>query len=298
MKTKRARAAAGVLGLVTAAVAGFTAIVATVPATPVAGEPIPGVVIVSAPPETTTVTVTVTPTEQQVPQPEQPQPQVPEPTDQPQSDRTTGASPDSNSGAGSDPVGASAAAAVDVINDYWTRTFQGWNGTWTAPQLWHGDGFYDSSSSATGPSCGEPAPAMNAFYCGSSSTGFVAWDRQLLEAGNSKFGDTFTYLVLAHEYGHAVQQRLSEGGADSAVSVKAELQADCMAGATLSDAVDHGTLELDSSKSEQLVESLQALGDNHPWQGEGDHGSSAQRVSSFKTGFSGGIDRCLAGSRT
>ncbi len=325
MRNSRTRPATIAVGFLTAMVAGATALVAVaMPTTMVGGEAGPAVAIVQAntPPATTTVTVTVpAPNDSSVGDEtgsstgdQQPDPQTApaDPGDTADQGDTDGAGDTADQGDTNDQgdtpgagVDADTADAVTVIESYWTTTFKKWDIDWVGPKLWHGDGFYDSSSTAQAPTCGEPAPAMNAFFCGAdsntgaqSNTGFVAWDRQLLNAGYKAFGDKFVYLVLAHEWGHVAQARLTDAGAGDTVVAQQELQADCMAGATLAGAVDTGALELDSADTDELVDSLQAMGDNHRWAGEGDHGSSAQRVSWFQEGFDGGLQQCLGSNRT
>ena len=313
MRSRRTRPATVAVGLLTAAVASATALVAVaLPTTMVGGQAGPAVAIVQAntPPATTTVTVTVpAPNDTSVGDDtgsstgdRQPGPQsVPD-----GGGETAGAGEPAGGGAATGKgVDADTADAVAVIENYWTTTFKKWDLDWVGPTLWNGNGFYDSSSHAKEPTCGEPAPAMNAFFCAvdsktgaQSSTGFVAWDRQLLNAGYKAFGNKFVYLVLAHEWGHVAQARLTDAGAGYTVVAQQELQADCLAGATLAGAVDTGALALDSTDTEELVDSLQAMGDNHRWAGEGDHGSSAQRVSWFQEGFRGGLQKCLGSSRT
>ncbi len=55
----------------------------------------------------------------------------------------------------------------------------------------------------------------------------MAWDSEdLLPELQSKFGDFVIPIVLAHEWGHAVQERSNF----TARTVTKELQADCFAG--------------------------------------------------------------------
>ena len=67
----------------------------------------------------------------------------------------------------------------------------------------------------------------NAFYC--SAGDFVAWDEQtLLPKLRDQFGDFAVALVLAHEWGHAIQARTDTR---LNATVYLEMQADCFAGA-------------------------------------------------------------------
>jgi predicted metalloprotease len=190
------------------------------------------------------------------------------------------------------------AAAVAVTEGFWNDTFKGWDVVWHGPSLWAGNGFYDSAKRdrataewwTEGPECGERAPEGNAFFC---TSGEVAWDRPLMEAGYTGLGRSFVYVVVAHEWGHAAQQRFIADGEGPAVLVEEELQADCLAGTTIAGAVDLGYLESEVADPEELSATLTAMGDEGPWHGAGDHGSSEQRVTWFTTGFEGGIEACL-----
>ncbi|GGL93867.1 neutral zinc metallopeptidase [Nakamurella endophytica] len=186
--------------------------------------------------------------------------------------------------------------AVTAVEAYWDDVFTGWDVTWIGPTVWQGDGFYDSASAVPGPSChGRPAPEMNASFCGDGvpGDGVVSWDLQLLRAGHRAFGDPFVYLVVAHEWGHAAQERFVADGEAPAVLAQQELQADCLAGATLARAADDGRLTLRAGDTERLLGSLNAMGDSHSGAGTGDHGSSAQREAWFGKGFDGDIESCL-----
>lgn len=190
------------------------------------------------------------------------------------------------------------ADAVAVTEGFWNDTFNGWDVVWHGPSLWAGNGFYDSATRdgagaewwAEGPVCGERAPEDNAFFC---STGEVAWDRPLMEAGYAGLGRSFVYVVVAHEWGHAAQQRFIADGEGPAVLVEEELQADCLAGTTIAGAVNLGYLEPEVADTEELSNTLAAMGDQGRWHGAGDHGSAEERVTWFRTGFDGGIEACL-----
>jgi hypothetical protein len=68
----------------------------------------------------------------------------------------------------------------------------------------------------------------NAFYCGGEDDDYIAYDAaNLMPELNESFGALTPAVVLAHEFGHAVQHRAEV----DAPSVVIELQADCLAGA-------------------------------------------------------------------
>ena len=110
-----------------------------------------------------------------------------------------------------------------------------------------------------------------------------------MAAGYQQIGDAWVYLIIAHEWGHAIQARLQ---ADQ-VSVQAELQADCLAGATLFGAADRGLLQFEPGDTEELAKTLAAVADDFPWTKESDHGDAQQRTASFNEGAKGGPQACL-----
>lgn len=185
--------------------------------------------------------------------------------------------------------------AVDAVERYWKYIFKGWKVTWHGPVLWAGDGFYDSASGLPGPTCNGERLKGNASFCGYGvvGAGVVSWDLQLMRLGYQTFGDSFVYLVVAHEWGHVAQERFEADGQEPAVLVQQELQADCLAGATLTKAAELGYLHIESGDTQELVASLMAMGDSHTWAGSTDHGSSDQRVAWFSKGFNGDIESCL-----
>jgi hypothetical protein len=91
----------------------------------------------------------------------------------------------------------------------------------------------------------------NAFYCGGKNDDYIAYDAAyLMPRLNKSFGALTPAVVLAHEFGHAVQHRAEV----NAPSVVIELQADCFAGAwvacaqtSASDPVTVDEAALDSS---------------------------------------------------
>jgi predicted metalloprotease len=83
------------------------------------------------------------------------------------------------------------------------------------------------------PTCGDQPGEYqpNAFYCPAGD--FIAWDAQtLIPELQEQYGPLLVGVVMAHEYGHAIQVRL---GQTSQPTVVAEQQADCFAGAWTAD---------------------------------------------------------------
>jgi predicted metalloprotease len=176
-------------------------------------------------------------------------------------------------------------SAVDAIDTYWRRHFTELFGpaTYRSPQV---SGGYVGSD---GPRCGgEPSVPFNAFYC--TDGDFLAWDENLMAAGYEQIGDAWVYLIIAHEWGHAIQARLVDRGL---VSVAAELQADCLAGASLQGAAQDGLIQIEPGDAEEIGQTLAAVADDFPWTNERDHGSAQQRISAFNLGAGSGATACI-----
>lgn len=148
------------------------------------------------------------------------------------------------------------------------------------------------------PSCGGPLQRdeyeVNAFYCGLEDT--VRWDVEgLMVPLFQEFGDFTAALVLAHEWGHAVQSRF---GFDDVTNptIVSELQADCLAGAwTARIAADESDLlRLEAGDLEEAMAGFLLIGDqlgSAPG-GPNAHGGSFDRLNAFFEGFNEGTSRC------
>ncbi len=172
-----------------------------------------------------------------------------------------------------------------MVDGFWVKHWSDYyTGTYIPPTV---RGLYDATDPANTPTCdGHPLNAFNAYYC--ATVDYVAWDANLLVAGADKIGDSWVYLVVAHEWGHAIQNRLDS----SLVPAGLELQADCLGAAALYGAVADGTLQFEIGDEQELIGSLTALADQMPWTMSADHGDPFQRVQWFTTGRNGGVPAC------
>ncbi|WFB06852.1 neutral zinc metallopeptidase [Streptomyces sp. LX-29] len=188
---------------------------------------------------------------------------------------------------GADSVEQDIDSALQVTDAYWSTHWpELFTGSYSAPRVL---GAYDGAA-ADVPTCGgSPLPDDNAVYC--SDGDYVAWDMDLMRDGHGK-GDAWVYLVIAHEWGHAVQNRLNAG----LVSVARELQADCLAGAVLFGAARDGTLRFEEGDTDELSDALTELADATPWTDTSDHGDAGQRISFFNKGAESGVRGCLPNS--
>ncbi|MEX2237843.1 MAG: neutral zinc metallopeptidase [Dehalococcoidia bacterium] len=136
---------------------------------------------------------------------------------------------------------------------------------------------------------GEAAVLNNAFYCPVGD--FIAWDEpSLLLPYYLNIGDFGAALVLAHEYGHAVQARL---GIVAEFTIQTELQADCFAGAWALSADEAGILE--EGDLEEGFETLYSIADPDgvDWTDPNAHGSAEERIDAFALGFDSGAEACF-----
>jgi predicted metalloprotease len=135
----------------------------------------------------------------------------------------------------------------------------------------------------------------NAFYCtapDAPNSDSISYDRAFLADLGSEFGRFIPALVMAHEFGHAVQARVGSPSASIAV----ETQADCFAG-TWTRWVAEGDAEHSILRTPELDELLRGylqlrdpVGTSAGEQQA--HGSYFDRVAAFQEGFDGGAEAC------
>jgi uncharacterized protein len=178
-------------------------------------------------------------------------------------------------------------SAVDVTDTFWQDHFtELFGGSYEAPTV---VGLYDGYGKDVPECAGSPLDPENAFYC--IPDDFVAWDVTLMVNGFAQ-GDTWVYLVIAHEWGHAIQARIDP----ALVAPEGELQADCFAGATLFGSQADGNLNIEDGDLAEITTALSLLADTTAWTSEGDHGDPFQRIGAFDKGKEGGVTACYPGS--
>lgn len=179
------------------------------------------------------------------------------------------------------------AEAVAVIDELWSQAWPIYfTGSYSPPSV---HGAYAGGVDLE-PRCGGlPLEEGNALYCPEGD--FLAWDIELMNHLYSR-GDSMVWFVVAHEWAHAIQQRLHH----SIIDVAAELQADCLAGAALAEASDLALLRWEDGDSREIVEVLSLVADDLPWADPADHGDVFERIESYNLGRRGGIAACFPGS--
>ena len=198
------------------------------------------------------------------------------------------------------------AKVLASTEDTWEGVFRDGGAGYRAPKL-------VLYSGSTPSACGTGQAAMGPFYCPGDEKVYIdlAFYRDLRDRFRAP-GDFAQAYVIAHEVGHHVQKLLGvsakvDGMRGSVsreqfnrVSVRTELQADCFAGVWAHRAQrERGLLE--AGDLEEGLAAAAAIGDDRLQRQSGGtvvpdsftHGSSAQRVRWFRTGFdSGSLKSC------
>ncbi|MFC3694775.1 KPN_02809 family neutral zinc metallopeptidase [Chenggangzhangella methanolivorans] len=198
-------------------------------------------------------------------------------------------------------------AVLAQTEDVWTEIFREQGKRYEAPRL-------TLFSGQTRSACGRAVSAMGPFYCPGDRRVYL--DTEFFDELTQKFrapGDFARAYVIAHEIGHHVQNLIgvmdSAQGArerarseeeSNAISVRIELQADCLAGVWAARA-DAKFNILEQGDVEGALKAASEIGDDKLQRRSGGevvpdsftHGSSAQRTQWFKTGLqSGDMRRC------
>jgi len=198
-------------------------------------------------------------------------------------------------------------AILHSTEQTWGAIFQAHGATYVEPKL-------HIFSGGVNTACGGATAAVGPFYCPGDQKVYLdlAFFQQLQDELHSS-GDFARAYVIAHEVGHHVQnltgvfartdaarRRGAPMEGASGLSVRQELQADCYAGVW----ANHSQQQLQWLQPGDIEEALNAashIGDDTlQQQAQGrvrpdtfTHGTSAQRVHWFKTGFdSGDMDQC------
>jgi predicted metalloprotease len=200
-----------------------------------------------------------------------------------------------------DDAGEFVKAVLGTTETYWTGVFTDSGMTYDPPRL-----VLFTGSTASG--CGGASSLHGPHYCPLDSTIYVDLDffTDLQTRFGTQGGDFAEAYVIAHEVGHHVQNLLgisdqvrsaqqSDPGQANELSVSLELQADCFAGNWAHSIFQRGNV-LEPGDVQEGLDAAAAVGDDRiqaKTQGRIDpeswtHGSSAQRVEWFTTGYESG----------
>jgi len=195
------------------------------------------------------------------------------------------------------------AYVVSDIQDFWAATFSASGRDYPETRLVL---FEDATQSP----CGPASAATGPFYCPLDQKVYL--DLGFFDELESRFGaqggDFAIAYVVAHEFGHHVQtvlgvsqavqdQSASDPSRRNDLSVRQELQADCLAGVWSHSAMS----DLEPGDIEEALSAASAVGDDRiqaattgridpeSWT----HGSAEQRTAWFTTGYrSGNVGDC------
>ncbi len=203
------------------------------------------------------------------------------------------------------PADDKAAAFVSTVlrdtEQVWGRVFQASGSRYREPTLVLFRG-------ATPTACGTGDAAMGPFYCPGDKKVYI--DLNFFDTLSRRLGapgDFAQAYVIAHEVGHHVQNQMGITGKvdamrgrvsqqqQNALSVRVELQADCLAGVWGHHSqqgkgwLERGDLEEALNAATQIGDdTLQKASQGRVVPETFTHGSSAQRVSWFRRGFDRG----------
>ena len=197
-------------------------------------------------------------------------------------------------------------AVLDDANDLWADTFERSGQAYTPTTLVLFEG-------ATQSACGAASSRTGPFYCPGDRKVYL--DLGFFSELRTRFGasgDFAQAYVLAHEVAHHVQQqtgieaevrRLQQQAGNqedvNALSVRMELQADCLAGVWAQTVYEQGDLE--PGDIDEGLRAAASVGDDRIQAGAGmavnpetwTHGSAEQRTEWFRQGYeSGDPARC------
>lgn len=219
----------------------------------------------------------------------------------------TQAPPQQQSGAAGgadDEMGRFVSVVLGDTEDTWKTLFRQAGKEYREPRL-------VLYSGATRSACGVGQAAMGPFYCPADEKVYLdlAFFRELQQRFRAP-GDFAQAYVIAHEIGHHVQHQLGisekveaaqrRGGQAqaNALSIRLELQADCLAGVWAHHANQARNI-LEQGDIEEALTAAAAIGDDRlQKQAQGyavpdsfTHGSSEQRVRWFRRGIQSGSFR-------
>jgi predicted metalloprotease len=188
--------------------------------------------------------------------------------------------------------------AVSDIEEFWESAYgQTFDGEFTPVDRVYS---WDSDGENTEFCGGDTLGLVNAGYCFDDNT--IGWDRgELMPSLREANDDMAVSMVLAHEYGHAIQHQ--SGITDEQTpTLVSEQQADCLAGVYLRWVAEGSSPRFTLSTADGLNNLLAAMiafrdpllqrGD--PDADEDPHGSAFERVSAFQFGFTDGASSCAA----
>lgn len=226
--------------------------------------------------------------------------------------QTQGSAPACSTGADADArLDCRITGTVNSLNAFWPGYLQQYNVQYPRPEAVIFTG-------GTNTGCGAATSEVGPFYCPTDTTAYFdpGFFQELVDRFGSSGGPLAQEYVVAHEFGHHIQNVLGDLGraqqdpqGPESGSVRTELQADCYAGlwakyASTTPNPDTGQPYLEPLKEQDVNDALSAaasVGDDRIQKAatgrvspEGwTHGSSEERQRWFARGYeSGDIKQC------
>ncbi|HUH68075.1 MAG TPA: neutral zinc metallopeptidase [Mycobacterium sp.] len=185
--------------------------------------------------------------------------------------------------------------SVNDIEEYWKSVYsQSLKGTFVPVGKLVS---YDSNDSSSPIVChSDTYQLVNAFF--TSRCDLIAWDRGVfMTVAQRYFGDMAVNGVLAHEFGHALQQMAKLVTRKDPTIVR-EQQADCFAGVYLFWVADGKSPRFTLSTADGLDHVLAGIITTRDpvmdadTENDDEHGSALDRISAFQMGFLSGTPAC------
>ena len=203
-------------------------------------------------------------------------------------------------------------AVENSLTGYWSRTLPAQSDTEFRPER-----VMQTFSGSVSTGCGQATSDVGPFYCPPDQGIYLdtTFFEDVLQRGlGGPAGDFVEPYVLAHEYGHHIQNLLGTMGrvrtqqGPESDAVRLELQADCYAGmwtgsaSSASDGSGEAFIsELDQQDIDEAIAAAKTVGDDRIQDRttgrvnarEWTHGSSEQRQRWFRTGYEEGtLEAC------
>ncbi|MCV7445136.1 peptidase [Mycobacterium paraense] len=193
------------------------------------------------------------------------------------------------------PIDKLSLLSINDIEEYWKSVYsQSLKGTFVPVEKMVS---YDSENPRSPIVCyNDTYKLVNAFFTGRCN--LIAWDRTVFMAVAQRyFGDMSVNGVLAHEFGHALQQMAKLVTRKDPTIVR-EQQADCFAGVYLFWVADGKSPRFTLSTADGLDHVLAGIITTRDpvmdaeTQNDDEHGSALDRISAFQMGFIDGASAC------
>jgi predicted metalloprotease len=193
------------------------------------------------------------------------------------------------------PIDKLSLLSINDIEEYWKSVYsQSLKGTFVPVGKLVS---YDSDDPNSPVVChSETYKLVNAFF--TSRCNLIAWDRGVfMPVAQRYFGDMSVNGVLAHEFGHALQQMAKLVTKQDPTIVR-EQQADCFAGVYLFWVADGKSPRFTLSTADGLDHVLAGIIITRDpvmdadTQNDDEHGSALDRISAFQMGFLNGASAC------